>query len=250
MSLEIKHFVTWIRSFLDDVYALKSDIPSGVTLDNNVTQNSSNAVKSSGIYAALSGKANSSHSHTISNVTNLQSTLNNKIDEADLLNLIYPVGSIYMSANSSHETCPIQTWLGGTWVRIQDRFLLASTTQQGVGTTGGSADAVVVKHNHTQDSHTHTQNSHNHKPTKDSYNFVASEDGMNLLMGGSKQITTGSGYHYMYATNAKGVAEYDHTGDATPTIKGKVATNQESGVDGTGKNMPPYILVNVWKRTD
>lgn len=227
MVLDIKNFVTWIRSFLDDVYALKSDIPSGLSLDNTVTQNSSNPVKSSGIYAALS----------------------NKIDESDLLNLIYPVGSIYMSANTAHSTCPIETWLGGTWVRIQDRFLLASTTQQGVGSTGGSADAVVVKHNHTQDSHTHTQNSHYHKPTNDSYNFVASEDGMNLLMGGSKQITTGSGYHYMYATNAKGVAEYDHTGDATPTIQGKVATNQESGVDGTGKNMPPYLVVNVWKRT-
>lgn len=53
MSLDVTGFITWIRTFLDDVYALKSDIPTGVTLDNDVTQNSSNAVKSSGIYTAI-----------------------------------------------------------------------------------------------------------------------------------------------------------------------------------------------------
>lgn len=246
MVLDIKNFITWVRSFLDDVYALKSDIPSGAILDNNVTQNSSNAVKSSGIYAALSGKANSSHSHSISNVTNLQSTLNDKIDEADLLNLIYPVGSIYMSADSSHETCPIQTWLGGTWVRIQDRFLLASTTQQGVGTTGGSADAVVVKHNHTQNSHTHTQGSHSHNAQSGA--FMESNGAIAATDKRAMTHTSGN-YYYIYSSAKNAYYRHTATGGATPTINGQTATNQESGVDGTGKNMPPYLVVNVWKRT-
>lgn len=56
----------------------------------------------------------------------------------------YPVGSIYMSVNSTNPS----TLFGGSWERIQDTFLLASGSTYGAGTTGGSADAVVVKHLH------------------------------------------------------------------------------------------------------
>ena len=61
-----------------------------------------------------------------------------------IYNAIYPVGSIYMSVNS---TSP-QTLFGGTWEQIKDTFLLASGTSYSNGATGGSADAVVVQHNH------------------------------------------------------------------------------------------------------
>ena len=61
---------------------------------------------------------------------------------------IYPVGSIYMSANDVDPA----TLFGGTWERIEGRFLIGATTQSEVGNTGGSADAVVVSHNHTQNS--------------------------------------------------------------------------------------------------
>jgi len=35
---------------------------------------------------------------------------------------------------------------------------------------------------------------------------------------------------------------YKKTSDATPAIN-------STGEDGTGKNMPPYLTVYVWKRT-
>ena len=43
----------------------------------------------------------------------------------DLLDLIYPVGSIYVYQNGTSvpETCPIQNKLGGTWKKIENRFL-------------------------------------------------------------------------------------------------------------------------------
>ena len=69
MSLDISNVVDWLRDFLDDVYALKSDIPEGAILDDNVTENSGNAVKSSGIYSALSGKSNNGHTHIKSEIT-------------------------------------------------------------------------------------------------------------------------------------------------------------------------------------
>lgn len=53
-----------------------------------------------------------------------------------LLDMVYPVGSIYMSVNS---TSP-QTFLGGTWARITDTFLYAgaSSGTYAPGKTGGS----------------------------------------------------------------------------------------------------------------
>lgn len=48
---------------------------------------------------------------------------------------VYPVGSIYMSVNA---TSP-QTLFGGTWVRIQDCFLLAAGSEYAAGSTGGEA---------------------------------------------------------------------------------------------------------------
>ena len=47
-----------IGTWVDTYYAKKTDIPSGITLDDTVTSNSSNAVKSSGIYSYVNSKLN------------------------------------------------------------------------------------------------------------------------------------------------------------------------------------------------
>ena len=52
----------------------------------------------------------------------------------DLL-MVYPVGSIYISVNS---TSPASLF-GGTWERIEDRFLLAAGSDYAAGATGGEA---------------------------------------------------------------------------------------------------------------
>lgn len=74
------------------------------------------------------------------------------IDEAvikvsQLLDLFYPVGSIY---TSTKNTNPAAT-LGGTWTQIKDRFLLCAGDSYSAGATGGSAT-----HAHTTGSHTLT----------------------------------------------------------------------------------------------
>lgn len=66
-----------------------------------------------------------------------------------LLDLTYPVGSVYLSTASTSPA----TLFGGTWERIQGRFLLAASSAYAAGSTGGEA------------SHTLTANempSHNH----------------------------------------------------------------------------------------
>lgn len=52
------------------------------------------------------------------NSTHSGSEIDNTIDQAvlhsEILNLIYPVGSIYLSVNSTDPS----TFIGGTWERI------------------------------------------------------------------------------------------------------------------------------------
>ena len=49
-----------------------------VTVDSSLSSSSTNPVQNKVVNSALDGKANSSHNHSISNITNLQSTLDNK----------------------------------------------------------------------------------------------------------------------------------------------------------------------------
>lgn len=61
------------------------------------------------------------------------------LTKTSVLNLIYPVGSIYMSANNVSP----QNFLGGTWTRIEGRFLLAADSAHSAGSTGGSAQVTL-----------------------------------------------------------------------------------------------------------
>lgn len=54
-------------------------------------------------------------------------------DISGIANLIYPVGSIYMSVNSADPS----TLFGGTWERLKDKFLLAAGDSYAAGATGG-----------------------------------------------------------------------------------------------------------------
>lgn len=90
----------------------------------------------------------------------LQSNDNIKIESTDdslylklvhtkILDLVYPIGSIYLSTNSNSPS----TFLGGTWERIQDKFLLASGSTYSAGSTGGEATHKLTidempSHNH------------------------------------------------------------------------------------------------------
>lgn len=77
----------------------------------------------------------------------------------DTASKLYPVGSVYISFNSTSPS----TLFGGTWTRLKDRFLMASGDSYAPNTTGGSATKTIAVANIP--SHNHTVNSagtHNH----------------------------------------------------------------------------------------
>ena len=139
-----------------------------------------------------------------------------------LWELIYPVGSLYLSAA---DTDP-GVLFGGTWERIRDRFLLAAGTAYGAGTTGGEAV------------HTLTENelpAHAHNPANEAgyYGFITNSQ--KAFTVGDMGVQSGSGRYYPYAP-----AAFD------------ISRNTKTGSVGGGKahnNMPPYLAVYVWKRT-
>ena len=57
------------------------------------------------------------------------------INQKTIFDLIYPIGSIYMSANSIDPS----NIFGGTWEQLKDRFLLGAGDSYSAGTTGGEA---------------------------------------------------------------------------------------------------------------
>ena len=126
----------------------------------------------------------------------------------EILNLIYPVGSIYISTSTTDPS----TYFGGTWERIKGRFLLgADDSTYKIGNTDGEAT-----HKLTIDE----MPSHSHRFAV--YN------------------TEGAGW--FRETQARGnnnTGEADWKGASTQNIGGGQAHN----------NMPPYLVVYMWKRT-
>ena len=133
----------------------------------------------------------------------------------DLLDTVYPVGSIYMSVNS---TSPADLF-GGTWEQIKDTFLLSCGDTYSNGATGGEATHTLTVSE--MPSHTHIQNQHRH-----------TEAG---------NWSTGSGSTSAYTTTANREGTSLYTNWAT-------ATNQNTGGGQAHNNMPPYLAVYVWKR--
>lgn len=164
------------------------------------------------------------------------------------LDQIYPVGCIYMSVN----TVSPAYLFGGTWVKLQDVFLFGANNTN-LGTTGGERTHTLSvnempKHTHTQNAHNHTQNKHSHSPAT-GRSFLTAPTGSSWKeIAGSK--ISGSGYHYVATSDKKNYNVYvQGSGSIAATNQPIAATNQTNGGSQAHNNMPPYLAVNIWKRT-
>lgn len=149
-------------------------------------------------------------------------------------NQIYPVGSIYMSVNSTDPG----TLFGGTWVRLTDTFLLAagSTYAADDGThttaTGGSA--------------THYHATKGHKLTTGETPVPAHAHPL-----ANSSIVYNSGATGRMATSGSGTRISTNTDVNLNTYNNTAVTNNSAHDHGNtedGSSMPPYLAVYMWKR--
>lgn len=143
---------------------------------------------------------------------------NNKeyINSRLTLSDIYPVGSIYLSVNS---TSPASLF-GGVWERIQDKFLLGASDTYPAGLPGGEA------------AHTLTENEmpkHKHGLFTDMAGYGGASPTGNYLKMYDNDVING------YATN-------------TDVIYNGWQGMSEVGNNQPHNNMPPYLAVYMWKR--
>lgn len=126
----------------------------------------------------------------------------------------YPVGSIYMSLNA---TSPAALF-GGTWERIQDRFLLAAGSGYAAGAAGG----------------------------EDVHELVNSELPYIGWLDALGYENAGSGYGVQISSKNINLVAASSGTPHFGTLRYEI---NKAGSNNAHNNMPPYLAVYVWKRT-
>ena len=137
-----------------------------------------------------------------------------------ILDNVYPVGSIYMSVNSTNP----KNLFGGTWEQIQGKFLFGMNSSYPAGSTGGE-----ITHKLTWNE----MPEHYHEGLYYSY-----QDTENLIT-----LNAGSAsYHIPWGSS-------DYAGDYGAGTGEKELITGSAGSGVAHNNMPPYLSVYIWKRT-
>lgn len=189
------------------------------------------------------------------------------VHKNEIVDMIHPVGDTVIRTDNVD---PGTLYSGTTWQLISEgRMIIGADSTYALGTTGGSADAIVVSHNHNQNAHSHTQNAHTHIQNSH-YHFAADNEnfrflnfyngsGVGINVDYADDIPNGNqtrAYPRISNTGSNRWGSQSNTKAATATNQNATATNQNTtatniatGESGTGKNMPPYLAVNIWIRT-
>lgn len=133
------------------------------------------------------------------------------VDTATLVDLFYPIGSIYMSTDTTN---PQFRFTGTYWLPIYNRFLLGAGDTYKAGTMGGEATHTLTRSeipNHCHDE------------------YLGNDGGPDSAPSGYSGWT-----NVAYISKKTWWARGSKTSDA--------------GGDGAHNNMPPYLAVYMWRR--
>lgn len=137
----------------------------------------------------------------------LQGKSTQKIKWSVLLDKLYPVGCIYQSASSTSPA----SFLGGTWERIKDKFILAAGDTYAAGSTGGEATHTLTISE--MPNHTH------------------------------RLWVEGKTYEAKGKTLVTSISANEHNVDVSQNIW----MNSQGG-SNSHNNMPPYLTAYIWRR--
>ena len=196
----------------------------------------------------------------------------------------WPIGSLFITMSNTN---PATLLGGGTWTKIQGKYLLASSSSYTVGNSYGSMTktlsvANIPSHTHSfttgsAGAHSHTASTvsaGNHSHTRGSMNITGSIGGDDL---GAMHGNVGGAFYHVrdYLTNdgignenevVNGIYGFDaanswtgststtgaHTHSVTVNSNGAHTHTGTTGGTGSGTAfniMPESIAVNIWRRT-
>lgn len=138
--------------------------------------------------------------------------IQNPIAKSELLDLIYPIGSVYINVQNVSP----ENFIGGVWEQIQGRFLLAMQNgRYTAGDTGGEETHTLL---------ISEMPTHRH--------------GVYINNGGetvSQEAIEESAYSWM-----------QDGGQTSPAL----SIEEFVGGNQPHNNMPPYLVVYMWQRTE
>lgn len=200
-----------------------------VSIDESMSNTSTHPVQNKVITNAMAGKLSTSGGVMTGTLTTKGIKLTKNVDYSNtppsnpvegqlffqtannlVLDMVYPVGSIYMSVNATSPS----TLFGGTWEQIQGKFLLGVSSSYPDGSQGGE-----VSHKLTVSEI--PAHGHRVEDSCDSGNNVNPRNALSSFNRGNK-----SGY-----------------GTGNPIFI------KATGGGQAHNNMPPYLSVYIWKRT-
>lgn len=187
-----------------------------------------------------------------------------KADISNLVNLVYPIGSIYMSVNNINPG----TLFGGTWVAWGAGRVPVGVSSESefnsVEKTGGEKTHELTKNE--MPLHRHGLNGHTHSFSTSSSNAGGFTVKLNALNSVNSDNLFG-GTEGLASVENSGTGYYNTTGriERTNTMNKLIVENHAHNVSGTTgeangntewegsieahNNLQPYITCYMWKRT-
>lgn len=217
----LRSLITLVKS---DILKNKNDITA---LNTNLNQTNSNVSSINSNITTIQNNINTINS-SIEEINNTISNIGGGgVSPSDVLNIVYPVGSIYMSTS---DVSPA-TFIGGLWEQLKDTFLLACGDTYSNGSTGGEAEHTLTVDempSHSHDASTDSAGAHTHSVT---------------IPHTRRDVAAGSG-PTIVDDNSNTTFNTSSSGDHSHTV-----TINNTGSGQAHNNMPPYLAVYVWKRT-
>ena len=219
MSTKLSQITESLNSSSTDTYALNAS--AGQVL---------NTIK-------LAGQAGTSTSATtISNVLengevyfSYDSSTTSTFNQA-LLNALFPIGTIYQTTSSTNPG----VLFGGTWSQdgLEGRMLIGAGTDYSPGSTGGAASVTLTAAQSGMPAYT------------SGYDGIHAHVAMTLKIY-NKAVVSGS--NRTHFDSAGGAGTSTRTSSAAGSHRHWTASAAASAAHD---NMPPYLVVYMWKRTN